>query len=276
MAKIIRFKTRAFTLIEVLLAIILLSLVGIGSVSVVDRFMDQDRFESTISEMDKIREACIGNANQTEGGKRTSFGFLGDIGAIPTAAQGIAGLITNPTLPAWANSAAVRIGLGWNGPYLSAGDSDADFTRDAWGTAYLYCPAVATPMIRSCGGNATCGGAGTCADAADADDITYEMPAEKTTATVYGFISDNNGPFTALAEAEINYPDGTGVLTQVQDPVTVAEAGRFQFNNIPFGVRSITVYVPSKAAPVTTIGPVIVTIDQPNILIPSNWIDINP
>lgn len=264
-----------FTLIEMLMVILILSIVSVITVSTLETSVTSSRFELTVEEMNKIRNAMVGDPTVKTDGVRSQYGFLGDIGAIPTAAQGIASLTAQPTpaLPVWATNNANRIALGWNGPYLSGGDSGTAFTTDEWGTAYLYCPANVPPILRSCGPNLTCGGGGVCAGAADADDITVQLPTKLTTATVYGVILQSGALWSGDAQVELNYPNGAGVLTQALTTVVAASNGTFSFNNVPLGVRSATAYFPTKAAPTTTIGPVVFNVDANQYLIPTDLFD---
>ena len=189
---------------------------------------------------------------------RTTFGFAGDIGAIPIAGQGLAALWTNPGLPAWAIAATTRIGMGWNGPYLSNGFLGTDYTKDGWGTAYVYSPAASPPTLISLGADKTPGGTGLNAD------ITVQIPAMLTSATVRGVIWNNGNPWAGTAQAELNAPDGTGVLTQTLVNLVPANNGAFTFSGVPLGTRSVTIYEPSKAGVVTTAGPYLFPVDRNN------------
>lgn len=256
-------KNRAFTLIEMIMAIVLVGVISVVSIEVIGGSIDEARFEDTLQEMKQIRDSIIGNLELREGDTRTSFGFLGDIGAIPTAGQTLTILTTNAGLAAWAVNTTARFGLGWNGPYLSGGSSGTDYTTDAWGTAYVYSPAANPATIVSRGSDGAVGGT------SYAQDITVTIPNELRTATVTGYISLDGRPWTALAEVELNYASGTGTLTQTIDSITVPEAGRFSFANVPFGVRSITVYNPTKAGATAanTLGPSIIVVDKPNYFV---------
>jgi prepilin-type N-terminal cleavage/methylation domain-containing protein len=262
-------KRHGFTLIEILMATLLIAIISVLSIEVVGGSVDEARFEDTLAEMKQIRDAIIGNPDLKEGGTRNSFGFLGDIGAIPSAVQGIAALVTNPGLAVWAVNTTGRFGIGWNGPYLGGGDSGSDYTTDAWGTAYVYSPAASPATLVSRGSDAAVGGTGY------AQDITVTIPTELKTATVTGYISLDGGPFAALAEVELNYASGTGTLTQTIDPITVPEAGKFSFANVPQGVRSLTVYRPDKATATAgnTLGPFIIVVDKPNYFVAPNLTD---
>lgn len=265
------FNDSGFTIIEILMVIILVAIISVVSISVMTGSLDETHLEDTVEEMKQIKQAIIGNTALTSEGKRVSFGFLGDIGAIPTAAQGIAALVTNPALPAWAINAATQIGIGWNGPYLGGGANAADYTTDAWGNAYVYSPAAVPPTIVSLGSDGAAGGVGYAAD------ITVTLPTELRTATVTGYISQNGAAFSADAEVQLNYPDGVGVLVQTVDDVLPAENGFFSFANIPMGVRSITIYIPDvgTATATNTYGPHLITVDKINVVVPAGLTEVD-
>lgn len=260
---------KGFTVIELLMVMLLVGILAVVAVDVVSDTTSESRFEETVNRLKQIQNAMIGDPNLKEGGARTSFGYLGDVGGIPTAGQGLAALTTNPGVPVagYAINSTVRFGIGWNGPYLSGGNSGTDYTTDLWGNALVYSPAAVPPTVVSRGSDGAAGGTGF------AQDITVSMPVELRVATVRGFICVNGAPFTASAEVQLNYPNGSGVLTQTTDAVIPAENGQFSFANVPMGIRSITVYIPSIAAPTQTIGPVVITVDKPNFLVPCSQVD---
>ena len=252
--------TAGFTLAEVLMVIALLGILLVISINVITNFSDDSRFQATLKQMKDIRNAMIGDPAIIDGSHRSNFGFLGDVGAIPTNAQGIAGLITNPTLPAWSLNATVRIGIGWNGPYLRAMMTGTSYTVDAWGTSYVYDSTLSPPTLISYGADRVAGGTGL------NQDITLQIPTTLTSARVYGSVLNSNLPWSGAGQVELNYPVA-GVLTQTLNTMVSTDNGTFQFTSIPFGVRSITFYQPTKASPTTTVGPVVFTADQPNVMV---------
>ncbi len=189
---------------------------------------------------------------------RTTFGFLGDIGAIPTSGQGLAALWTNPGLPAWAMDASTRIGIGWNGPYLNNGFLGTSYTKDAWGTNYVYSPATSPATITSLGANRAAGGTGLDAD------ITLEIPTSLMTANVQGVIWNNGVPWAGTAQIELNTPNGVGVLTQTLSNIVPADSGSFTLTGVPLGTRSVTIYEPTKAGAIHTAGPFVIPVDRNN------------
>ncbi len=259
-----------FTLLEILMAVALLSVISVVSIDVISDTLNENRFQDTVSKLQQIANAMVGDASLKENGARTSFGFLGDIGALPTAGQGIAALVTNPGLPAWAVNAGVRFGLGWNGPYLQSGNSGTDYTKDAWGNALVYDPAASPPTLTSYGADRAAGGTGF------NQDIVVTLPAGMTTATsVSGYVTQHYSAYSGNVDVELNAPDGSGALARTLYTVA-APTGYFSFANVPFGTRSITAYIGTKAAPTQTLGPVLITIDRPNYTVPPNLLEMSP
>lgn len=247
-----------FSLIEVLMVITILAVLTVTSLIPLGNTLDQSRFDETTNKMKIIRDAILGDTSITQRGRRTNFGFLGDIGAIPTAPQGINALLANPGLVSWTLDQSVRFGRGWNGPYVSSSTAGTNFGLDGWGRAIIYSPSASPPNITSYAADGVAGGTGFNTD------IVVDLPVRLQKANVYGFISNKADPFLGAAVIEINYPDGTGALSTLSTTITAAAKGAFSFLNIPLGKRSVSVYIPSKAAPTTTIGPTLITIDNAN------------
>ncbi len=258
------------TLVELLMAVTLLSIVGAIGLDVIIDTMQESRFNDTRARLLAIRRAMVGDPAQTEAGARSSFGYLGEVGALPDAGQGLAALWARPAgVAAYAMNAAARIGLGWNGPYLNALDSGVDYSRDGWGNAFAYDPAASPPTVKSYGADGAAGGTGL------NQDITMELPVNVVTATVHGVILDSHAPWSGDAEIELGAPDGSGGLTALTTAIAAADNGAFRITGVPIGIRSVTVYVPNKAAPVRTKGPVVFSITGSQYMIPSQMIDLS-
>lgn len=249
----------------------LVAILSVAGITVMTGSVDESRYDATVAELRQIRAALVGDPEMTQGGTRSSFGYLGDLGAIPTSAQGLAALQTKPSaLPAFAINNTVRFGLGWNGPYLATGASGGTFSfNDKWGRAYVYTPG-ATATITSLGADGAAGGTGL------NQDIVMTIPPELQLATVYGFVSSGGSPYNSAFQAEINQPNGSGALQQTLVSVAAGQQGAFQFTNVPLGPRSATIYIPTKAAPTQTIGPISFVVDRARFLVPTNIVDLNP
>lgn len=263
-------KEGGFTLIEILMVMVLLGILAVASLDVLSPNINESRFQATSEKMRRLQYALAGNPGLSENNVRTSFGYLGDIGALPTSAQGLSALVTNPGVPAYAANTTARIGIGWNGPYVSGETTATNYLIDAWGNSFVYAPTASPPSLTSYGADGAAGGTGL------NQDIVVTLPTTTLVANVTGFVCNAGAPFTAAAQVELNYPNGSGTLTQSLVTLATTDAGYFSFASVPFGVRSISIYIPTKAAAVNTIGPVVFTIDKPNFLVPCNAIDINP
>jgi prepilin-type N-terminal cleavage/methylation domain-containing protein len=261
---------KAFTLVEIIMVLVLVSIISVMSIREFSGTLEEAQFEDTLSEMKQIRDAMVGKLDLVSGGSRSNFGFLGDIGRIPTNLEGISALVTKPgALANWSLDSTTRLGSGWNGPYLTGGDSGVDYTTDAWGTAYVYDATASPPTIISRGADTAAGGTGY------DQDITITLPDEKRVGDLHGFISNASIPFDNDAEVDLNYVSGGAVTTSLVT-LTVGDNGHFEFTSVPYGKVSVIIYENSKAAPVATVGPILVTMDKPNVLVPSEQTDINP
>lgn len=195
-------------------------------------------------------------ANNTAPAVRKSFGYLGDVGSLPTLAQGLSALWANPGLPAWSMNSTTRIGSGWNGKYLNQAYLGADYSKDGWGRSYLYDPTTTPPTLTSLGADGAVGGVGLNTD------ISVSIPLGMRASNVQGVILNKGSEWSGNAEVELNAPNGAGVLAQTLVGVIPADKGAFQLASVPQGIRSATVYIPSKAAVIQTQGPFLFTLDR--------------
>jgi general secretion pathway protein G len=260
-----------FTLIEILMVIILIGILVALSTGSLTGSINEARFQQTVLKLRQIRNAMVGDPEIKENGSRTSFGFLGDMGAVPNAADsaGILKLSAGTGLAAFAVDPVTRLSTGWNGPYLGQGSTGEDYTLDAWGNTieFVHSPAGSSPYtITSKGADGAAGGSGL------NQDIVMSIPKESVLVTVAGFVCQNGGPYSGATEVTLNLPDGSGAVTS-QSSVPNAE-GYFSFSNVPIGIRSIELYDTSTSPPVKAAGPTLLTIDRPNYMVPCSAVDI--
>lgn len=256
-----------FTLMELLMVIMLVSVLAVVSISTLTPGIDEGRFDQTVAEMKTIRTAITGDLEVKQGGTRSSFGYVGDIGSIPTNAQGLSALVTKPAaLPNYGINTTARFGVGWNGPYVATTGLGSDITKDAWGTNYVYNATANPPTITSYGADGVAGGTGF------NQDIVVQIPTALQTATVHGFISQAGVAITTGATIDFNSVSN-GAVNLLTQNINAAAQGYFSFNNIPLGVRSAMIYVPSKASPTVTLGPILFTVDNANFVIPGSASD---
>ena len=249
----------------------LIAILAIASMDMFSDYVDESRYQDTIAKLEQLKISLQGDPAIRNQGSRTSFGIFGDLGGLPAApAPGLSALLTGSGYPAFGPDNSVRLSMGWNGPYLTLPNAGGSATTDAWGTPIEYDPSGNQLTLTSYGADKASGGTGLNAD------IVVSVPAEAMYSTVTGFICDNGGPFDNGADVQINYADGTGNLKQDLVSVAVGDQGFFKFTVIPFGVRSLSVFLPSQGSPTQTLGPVLITVDSPNVTVPCKQIDINP
>lgn len=262
----LRKNNRGFTLIEVLMVLMLVGILAAVAITATTSSVNNQAFDKTVFEMTQIRNAIMGNPDESARGSRVSFGYFGDIGAMPSA---IGDLIAKPgAVAAWSTDTTNRISVGWRGPYITNADPAVDYTKDGWGNAYVYSPAAVPPTLTSLGSDGAVGGTGL------AQDITIQFPTTSRLATVNGFIiqtAAGDYPAGASASATIYYPDGVGGVTSTTVASAIGAKGAFSFSNIPFGVRSLTFTASTTGA--TVYGPVIFTVDRANYAIPITLTD---
>jgi type II secretory pathway pseudopilin PulG len=255
-----------FTLIEVMMMILVLSALAVASIVTVSGDLDAMRQEETFREMFEIREALLG---LDEGRlNRISFGYLGDLGGIPTAAQGgLAALWTQPTtLQGWTVSSTApiaRMGSGWNGSYLRGqGFLGADYSKDGWGNAYVYQGDSFPATILSMGSDGVVGGTGAQAD------IKMEIPEDAIRTRVNLVIQKSGAVWSFNADADLYYPDPANGSIKTSQARSSAASGLFVFPDaIPYGRRTVRFYFPDRVSPTKISGPYEVVIERTNPLV---------
>lgn len=124
-------KKRGFSLIEVMVAVAVVSILAGLMIPAAWRWWEIQEVETTKERMNALKIAMTGDRSLIQNGIRTSYGFVGDVGELPfgnaTTHGGLKYLIANPA-PTYPN---------WNGPYLSGYDP-ATYSVDAWGRRFIY------------------------------------------------------------------------------------------------------------------------------------------
>ncbi|MBU1318420.1 MAG: prepilin-type N-terminal cleavage/methylation domain-containing protein [candidate division Zixibacteria bacterium] len=211
-----------FTLMELIAVIVILGIVASVAMRTIDKSLDNARFDNTRIEMDQLVYAISGNPDLFANGMRTDFGYVGDVGAMPSSLND---LVTDPGYSTW------------DGPYVSSDFAQAadDYKRDAWGELYTY----NVTNIESSGGS---GGTLTRSVCSSVADLTQN--------SVLGSITDaaGNPPGDSSTQLSVilQFPDGAGALKD--SIVSVSSGGAFSYSNsIPIGNHKITaVYLPTN------------------------------
>jgi prepilin-type N-terminal cleavage/methylation domain-containing protein len=227
---------RGFTLIEVIVILAVISILAAVVVPTALRIFQVTAENTTREEMQELRRAMIGDERKLQGTFRSDFGFLGDVGRIPSSLDEI---LTPASLPAFTFDSSKLAGAGWNGPYVTGaavGEEAEEFKEDQLGNLYDYSDVDYTNAsgqlvdgkITSAGPDGVMG---------TADDITMEILKSETTATVVGTVKDTAGNGLEAVPVEF-YAAVNGTLTTT--PATTDANGVYSFVSVPFGQRAIS------------------------------------
>lgn len=224
---------KGFTLIEVIVILAVLSILAAVAIPMALRIFERTAEDTTREEMDNIKKALLGNPQKLQTSFRNDFGFLGDIGCLPTTALGgLDRLSTAGTYPTpFTFDSTKQAGAGWKGPYIT-GTPGEEFAKDQLGNNYTY-----TPVAGTCPLTATLTSNGADGLPSTADDITVTIVANDTTATIRGTVKNTSGTGLAGVPVELYYPSN-GTLT-TSTPATTDANGNYSFSSVPFGARAV-------------------------------------
>lgn len=211
--------TRGFTLIELVTVIIIVAILATVAVRKMSDSVENARVEHTRREMLALARAIVGNDNLYSDGVRTDFGYMGDVGALPT---GLDDLVANPGLATW------------DGPYMHRGQTGDDFKRDGWDAAYVF----ADTIIRSTGSGSAL------------EQVIAPSLGHLVNNTVHGTLRDAAGRppgpiWRDSVSIQLVYPDGSGGHTTVTSPPSAD--GSFSFSGVPIGRHQLCLILPFSA-----------------------------
>ena len=210
---------RGFTLIELVIVIVIVGLIATVAVRRLGSTLDTARHEQTSKEMQQLAFAIVGNPELFDGGVRTDFGYVGDVGALP---PNLEALVTNPGYATW------------HGPYVGRGRTDDDYRTDAWGVPYQY----GDTLLRSTGSGS------------NIEKTLARSAADLLSNRILGLVRDAalrvpGSMWCDSVAVTLTYPDGAGSMAR--PTVSPAADGSFSFSGVPVGLHSLTiVYLPDS------------------------------
>jgi prepilin-type N-terminal cleavage/methylation domain-containing protein len=135
-------RSSGFTLIEMVIIVAVLAVLAAAITPMVLQQLIDAKISTSKSSAKALYEAMAGQADV-----KGSYGFLGDMGRVPTTADE---LLKPPTgAPLYDATRTFRgVGTGWKGPYLAVGATREGFLKDSWGRDYRITPHA---QVRSAG-----------------------------------------------------------------------------------------------------------------------------
>lgn len=124
-------KTKAFTLIEVMVVMAIISILAGMLVPSVWKFWESEDIATTRQRMRDLKIAMVGDKALIQNGVRTHYGFVGDFGTLPfnnssSCAFKFLNSSADMNLPQY--DAA-----NWSGRYLPSSSDSNSYATDAWG-----------------------------------------------------------------------------------------------------------------------------------------------
>ncbi len=202
-----------FTLIELVVVIVIISVLSLVAVQNFANRTERKRAEETRNEMTAIRNALVGDEDKIQNGFRVDYGYVGDVGSVPTALADLA-------------DASIA-----NGPYISSNfqqDPD-DWMTDAWGVTYSW---NSSTLILTSDGALTNTG----------QSLTMEVATNSLTSNnLTVLISDRDGASPAstdLADIKVWITQQWGQV----DTVAVQSDGTARFTGLSIGNHTVSAF----------------------------------
>lgn len=239
---------QAFTLIEIVTVIAIIALLAGTITPLALQNLTRKRGKAAENKLLEFKRAIIGNPFVVSNEVRTSFGYVGDMGNLPTRLED---LYIKGTQPGYTYNPSLKTGAGWRGPYLDPAilEDLTTIKQNGYGQALVYgtteftdaqTGALALGKIISLGPDRIEGGG---------DDLSVEVFRSDVFSTISGFVKDAEDHRVPGIMVKMNYPISGALIQAIS---TTDSTGFFSFDNVPYGNRSITleprlVYSPSSA-----------------------------
>jgi hypothetical protein len=202
---------------------------GVGTALYSTTLAARDR--SALNQLEALKTAIVGQHGSDSGSKAEGRnGYIGDIGALPAS---LASLEVAGALPDYAVEAALQLGAGWRGPYVSSSISS---TTDPWGYALVYSTASGVSTVTGAATVATIRSIGADGVNGTSDDHLVEIYKSEAFTTLTGYVTDRYGSTMSGVTVRMSYP-ANGVITSAT--ATTDSNGLYTFNDIPRGTRVI-------------------------------------
>ncbi len=229
-------KQNGVMLMELLIVILIIGLLLAGAVKTWDVTIQQTKFSQTVKEMDQLVYAIAGDPELYSEGRRTDFGYVGDMGKLPDTLLDLVRVPGN-------NS-------NWHGPYIKSNFAENvdNYIKDAWGNSYVYNKDSMIITSYTSGSYQT------------PQTWIHRRIAKSTNSLLYDTVSGRvfdiigNPPGTnyIYLHVFITYPNGDSLWDSPSD-TGPTENGYYECRKVPIGNHKIVVIYEPPASSVDTI-----------------------
>ena len=208
---------RGFSLVEVLVVLVLLSLAVGAAAPLLQQQITASKRRATLDKLERLHAGLAGDP------ARGDYGYLGDFGVLPPT---LADLNTSAAKPAYVVDAGYGIGAGYNGPYAPRVQS----YQDAWSRDLDYTAGVA--QVTSAGPDRILG---------NGDDLRYPPLAPTLTGdltVVVRGVPAGGGSEVSLTSAEV-LAFVASAVNGVRTESALSGSGPFTASGLPHGLHGV-------------------------------------
>lgn len=211
-----------FTLIEIVIIIAVLTILATAITPAILQQVMDTKIESTRKEAKALHEAIAGRPDVPG-----SFGFVGDMGRLPSSFEELLRPAPGTVLYSTVNTRGV--GMGWKGPYINVGDSKDDFLTDAFNRPYA---GANTGQVRSAGPDGLMG---------NEDDIVFPPAPPVVTGRVLVTLKRMSAEDISYTLDPPLYEVRLFYSNHGQQAVLADNIAPFIFENVPQGIHAVQV-----------------------------------
>jgi len=244
---------RGFTLLEIIVVLAITGILAGGLATVGHQVIKKEREDKTIEHMKHLKVAVMGDPLDVRHGIRTSFGYFGDMGVLPTILDNLYIAQTPP----YAFNQSLNTGAGWNGPYIDPRTMEYlnDLKKDYFRQDLLYTSpgsfatytdsTVGVTVAERIASSGRDKQAGTIAN--PGDDLAVVFFNNELYSMVSGFVRDAEGNSVPSVTLTLNYPSNgsltTATATTDANGLYPSTTGTI-FDNVPYGNHSLSITNP--------------------------------